>query len=71
MSELSTVATSTSKNDVNIDKVIYKYVVLSISYESSQWDSYSTRTREEAEAIRQEKLSDKVIIKILNVSDLV
>jgi hypothetical protein len=71
MSKSSKVATSTSKNDVNIDKVIYKYVVLSISYESSQWDSYSTRTREEAEAIRQEKLSDKVIIKILNVSDLV
>ena len=71
MSKSSKVATSTSKNDVNIDKVIYKNVVLSISYESSQWDSYSTRTREEAEAIRQEKLSDKVIIKILNVSDLV
>tara|TARA_R100000152_G_C6703659_1_gene132640 strand:+ start:223 stop:438 length:216 start_codon:yes stop_codon:yes gene_type:complete len=71
MSKSSKVATSTSKNDVNIDDITYNYVVLSLSYKYSQWDSYSTRTREEAEAILQEKLSDKVIITIKKISDLI
>ena len=71
MSKSSKVATSTSKNDVNIDDITYKYVVLSLSYKYSQWDSYSTRTREEAEAILQEKLSDKVILTIKKISDLI
>ncbi len=71
MSKSSKVATSTSKNDVNIDDITYKYVVLSLSYKCSQWDSYSTRTREEAEAILQEKLSDKVILTVKKISDLI
>ena len=71
MSKSSKVATSTSKNDVNIADITYKYVVLSLSYKYSQWDSYSTRTREEAEAILQEKLSDKVMLTIKKISDLI
>jgi hypothetical protein len=48
---------TTAVDDVTIDDLTFKYVVLAYQYKSSTWTVFSTRTREEAEEICKEKLS--------------